>query len=703
MSMFSVLISSGKLLGLIILLMCSVPVLLTSVMLICPLPILTFCILIACVISSTIRHHLLSNHSKNKVHKLAQAIHINRRRYRKFTRRKALRPQNIPIALFMIFHSSIGTAYGSSSFRGGIIDTGAAKSCIGIDQAQAYCTERAIDLKASLRPTNTHMSFGNQQAKSIGVLPIWLTSPRGYVQIDATVVQQKVPLLIGMDSMDVHGWYLRNSRNVFCSEFGWTLPVFRARGHAWLSPIYFKGGKIPEGEREILYTRQELRKLHSSFRHPSPGKLISLLRSTSMHKLPAETLAVIQQSSDDCRICQRFKRKEISFGRKLQGQAIFNRKVVIDIMYLDSRPVLHCIDKDTRCGAATFIWSKTRNPTTSEVWNAFCICWAYTYHGMPDILATDRGSNLTSEEFLLQLSEHSVEHHVSGVESHHSMGTIERAHHPLRITYHKIREHHSSITPESALQMARKAMNDLRGPSGFPPTMLVFGMMPRDKSAGLNAKLLKNSERFKAMMTARKENTRVLNDSIIKRMLKERISPSCDRRVSIGEKLFVFREKTSNRKAGYDGPFTVQQVSADDQIRLDCANSTSKWFSADQCKPVSNMAGMFMNDIRESKMSFCLTPDKYSAQAPQERVENIFHEATVLEEILYTSESSEVLATEVIKNNDARARSPEFLAAKQKELRDLIARGTFKVVLRKDIAEKPLKGRFVLTLKSKET
>eukprot|EP00173_Palmaria_palmata_P002973 Plantae.Rhodophyta-Palmaria_palmata.ctg3092.p1 GENE.Plantae.Rhodophyta-Palmaria_palmata.ctg3092~~Plantae.Rhodophyta-Palmaria_palmata.ctg3092.p1 ORF type:complete len:142 (+),score=21.95 Plantae.Rhodophyta-Palmaria_palmata.ctg3092:36-461(+) len=64
----------------------------------------------------------------------------------------------------------------------------------------------------------------------------------------------------------------------------------------------------------------------------------------------------------------------------------------------------------------------------------------------------------------------------------------------------------------------------------------------------------------------------------------------------------------------------------------------------------------------------------------------------------------EVFVSYAIKNKDERAVGPEFKAAKIKELKGLIERGTFKVVLKKKIAAdtKLLKGSFVIVIKNKE-
>ncbi len=63
-----------------------------------------------------------------------------------------------------------------------------------------------------------------------------------------------------------------------------------------------------------------------------------------------------------------------------------------------------------------------------------------------------------------------------------------------------------------------------------------------------------------------------------------------------------------------------------------------------------------------------------------------------------------VCLTEIINGKDPRSQSPEMTAAKRAEIAGLLACGTFKVILRKEIppAGNVLPGRFVLAIKSTE-
>ena len=60
--------------------------------------------------------------------------------------------------------------------------------------------------------------------------------------------------------------------------------------------------------------------------------------------------------------------------------------------------------------------------------------------------------------------------------------------------------------------------------------------------------------------------------------------------------------------------------------------------------------------------------------------------------------------TEILDRTDPRANSAKMTEAKKKEIKNLLDRGTFKVILKEDIPHDGniLPGRFVLTLKSND-
>jgi hypothetical protein len=66
------------------------------------------------------------------------------------------------------------------------------------------------------------------------------------------------------------------------------------------------------------------------------------------------------------------------------------------------------------------------------------------------------------------------------VESHNSVGLVERYHTPLHYAYKILKDelNNEQINKDIILQMAVKAVNDLVGLNGLIPTLLVFRAYP---------------------------------------------------------------------------------------------------------------------------------------------------------------------------------------------------------------------------------
>jgi hypothetical protein len=67
------------------------------------------------------------------------------------------------------------------------------------------------------------------------------------------------------------------------------------------------------------------------------------------------------------------------------------------------------------------------------------------------------------------------------IKAHNSVGQVKRYYTPLRHTYKIIQDKlkDKQINKEIMLQIAVKAINDLAGPDGIVPTLLVFGVYSR--------------------------------------------------------------------------------------------------------------------------------------------------------------------------------------------------------------------------------
>lgn len=182
--------------------------------------------------------------------------------------------------------------YSSASFLGVVLDSGAAKSCIGLAPALAY--SKFCGRPLNMRPPTTSFVFGATQVTPLGIVYILLDTPGGTITIPVHAVDAAVPFLLGTVILDEHRLYIRNTTNELVGD-GWTLPFLRSFCHYFLGLSYSNLSTAVS-----FFSTKELKKLHRHLRHPRPTRMFSLLQSASADDLPVETLAMIRMIVDSC-------------------------------------------------------------------------------------------------------------------------------------------------------------------------------------------------------------------------------------------------------------------------------------------------------------------------------------------------------------------------------------------------------------------
>lgn len=233
-------------------------------------------------------------------------------------------------------------------------------------------------------------------------------------------------------------------------------------------------------------------------------------------------------------------------------------------------------------------------------------------------------------------------------------------------------------------------MNELPGVTGLPPVLLVFGSGSRAKAAGLDFALPRNDARLKAMATARTAYRQIVNQQRIQRLLRTQVAPSADRTFQVGDNVYVWREKTG-QTGEYKGPYDILAITGMQLNLADREGSRTGWFSPDQCRPApAPPADAFATDLGALLSQYRSIPARERRAATRQR----HHHPGDFE--------AGVQVTEVLQPTDPRSSSPAAQAAVEKELRGLIERGTFRVVLRQEMTKgkKPLTGKMVLAIKA---
>ena len=83
------------------------------------------------------------------------------------------------------------------------------------------------------------------------------------------------------------------------------------------------------------------------------------------------------------------------FKFTLKDDYEFNYSVIVDVLYLDGKPVLQAVDSTTAFTAARFL----KDISARTTWDTLRTCWIDTYLGPPDIIVHDAGKNFVSTEF----------------------------------------------------------------------------------------------------------------------------------------------------------------------------------------------------------------------------------------------------------------------------------------------------------------
>ncbi|KAF4471164.1 Ribonuclease H [Fusarium albosuccineum] len=433
--------------------------------------------------------------------------------------------------------------YSDHTYQGQMPDTGASTiSTVGIGQARALMRECPSVRFDTAKARNNTVRFGDgPKVECLGTVTV--TGPLG--EITYHVIEGNTPFLFCLKDMDEKGIYFDNIANELVnSRTGARVEVTRKFGHGWFHTSI-------ANDAASYFNEAELRRLHKRFGHPSVAKLEALLIRAG-HETDRDALEAIRKM---CHYCQTKGSAGKRFRFTLKREADFNYEVIVDVMYLDNKPVLHIVDAGTSFQAARFL----RSISAKETWEKLKECWIDAYLGPPDIISHDAGTNFDSAEFRAEAKLAGITINQIPVEAHWSIGKVERYHGPLRRAYEIIRSEtkKAETSQEACLQMAVKAINDTSGPDGLVPTLLVFGAYPRiskdspptasqQQRAAAAAKAMTEVRKLRAAKEVREAlNTRNGQDT----------SATLPESLPLGSEVLVYREKEK-----WTGPFKVLAV-----------------------------------------------------------------------------------------------------------------------------------------------
>ena len=207
-------------------------------------------------------------------------------------------------------------------------------------------------------------------------------------------VQADIPAVLGMQVLDSESLIADTVVNRLTKRerlqykegtigyFGeWSMLIVRPKSNHVFTQTCF----LPK----IYSTRAQLWKLHWQFFDPSAQKLFNHLRRARPEEATPETLNTLRNLSKRCDLCERIKnaptRFRISFGAEtVRSNAI----VLLDVIYIDGKPVLHIVDEVTHLSTAQL----HPDVSTKTIRKTILQCWATTYTGLTNRMLVDQGS-----------------------------------------------------------------------------------------------------------------------------------------------------------------------------------------------------------------------------------------------------------------------------------------------------------------------
>lgn len=602
--------------------------------------------------------------------------------------------------------------YSENVFQGIMPDTGAAGvSTAGEPQFRAL---QKVDESAQLDTSTAGQQtihFGKGSAVNLGTVKV--QTPLGTIEF--CVIPTNTPFLLCLADMDKLGVRIDNLTNTLI-QGNKKIPIVRKWGHPWL---------LLDHNRSIAWshlTETELRQLHRRFGHPSTHRLTRLLQRAG-HEIESK---MIEKLTKFCHHCQMHQNSPGRFKFTLKDEEIeFNASIIIDVLYLNGKPVLQVVDEATAFQAARFL----QNMSARNAWDTLRICWIDVYLGPPDQIVHDAGKNFSSAEFRQEANSMAIEVKEVPVEAHNSVGKVERYHAPLRRAFEIISAELSNVGDDLTLQMAVKAINDSAGLDGLVPTLLVFGAYPRmtqDSPPSLSI-----AQRGQAIRKAMKEVQRLRATRQVNDALRTRNGPDVlpTLTLPIQSDVRVWREKV-----GWTGPFTL--------LAIDGHNCTIEMpygptqFRSTVVRPYYRDGELESNPIASSTLeqplvlsepshqdddwspSPLVSPPprrgrgrpKGSKNRPKDAVRNV-HEGSLEEEpqddetfVTAKEEADFELSKQLRAKGKITTTGAPFEASTKKEIESLIARGVFQFEpLQNHEGVRIFRSRIVNEIKGKAT
>ena len=459
------------------------------------------------------------------------------------------------------------------SFGAAVLDSGASKTVCGKTWIKCYTdslNEKEKGLIKSYDSENIFKFGDGRKVKSLQKVIIPAKIGTEKVMIETDVVNEEIPLLLSKDTMkkaDTEIDFKNDSVKMLGQKQNL---IITTAGHY----------AIPLGNKEVIEKvhsnsninvtlnvksinisdkKKIAQKLHTQFAHPTANKLIKLIEEGGL-KNDEMLKNEIRKLSENCEICNVYRRPN---SRPIVGLSIateFNEVVAMDIKEFKGKLILHLIDHATRLSAAIFVPSKHKEKIISAIFKI----WISVF-GPPSKYFSDNGGEFSNDDFNEMCESLNIVVKKTAAESPFSNGLCERHNAVLEDMLLKV-TCDKSIPLDICLQWVINAKNSLSNVHGFSPYQLVFGKNPNLPNV-LNNKLPALEEipsteiiatNLKAIQEARKAFIQSESSEKLKRALRHNVRSCNDLKVYIGDSVYYKRNNSKRWKGpgkvlGQDG------------------------------------------------------------------------------------------------------------------------------------------------------
>ncbi|KHJ31754.1 hypothetical protein EV44_g1953 [Erysiphe necator] len=234
--------------------------------------------------------------------------------------------------------------YSFEKFHRILPDTGAANISTAGELQFIALKRKLPSLQIDTSKANYHtIKFGVGKSNSLGTIKVDTLIG----EIIFHLIPVNTPFLLCLADIDRLGVTIDNLRN-FMIQGPRVIPIVRKWGYPWLLLNHQK-------EVTITYshlTEPKLRQLYRRFGHRSVHRVYKILQRAGHDDIEYKT---IEHLTKVCHHCQINAKSPGRFRFTLKDDYEFNYSVIVDVLYLDRRPVLQAVDGATAFQAARFL------------------------------------------------------------------------------------------------------------------------------------------------------------------------------------------------------------------------------------------------------------------------------------------------------------------------------------------------------------